>query len=136
MEDEYYKILGVRKGMPMAEIKKEYRKLAMKYHPDHNVGNDSAEKKFSEITMAFREIEIEARKYPDNFGIRVNYYDVLGVDMDASLEEINASYRAKVKDCEDDRGMSRTEMDERLHLINSAYDLLASSKEKVDPDDW
>ena len=49
---DYYKILGVDKKVPSGEIKKAYRKLARKYHPDMNPGDKEAEKKFKEINEA------------------------------------------------------------------------------------
>jgi len=48
----YYKILGVEKTASKDEIKKKYRKLAQKYHPDKNPGNKQAEEKFKEISEA------------------------------------------------------------------------------------
>lgn len=49
---DYYKILGVERNTSQDEIKKAYRKLAMKYHPDRNPGNKQAEEKFKEINEA------------------------------------------------------------------------------------
>ena len=49
---DYYKILGVDKNATEADIKKAYRKLAMKYHPDKNPGNKQAEERFKEINEA------------------------------------------------------------------------------------
>ena len=50
---DYYKILGVNKDADENEIKKAYRKLAIKYHPDKNLGNKEAEEKFKEINEAY-----------------------------------------------------------------------------------
>ena len=50
---EYYNILGVDKSANGDEIKKAYRKLAMKYHPDKNPEDRAAEKKFKQISEAY-----------------------------------------------------------------------------------
>ena len=50
---DYYEVLGVTKGVSEAELKKAYRKLAMKYHPDRNKGDADAEKKFKEAAEAY-----------------------------------------------------------------------------------
>ena len=49
----YYSVLGLSNGASDVEIKKGYRKLAMKYHPDRNEGNKKAEDKFKEISEAY-----------------------------------------------------------------------------------
>jgi len=50
---DYYEILGVAKGAEQAAIKKAYRKLAIKYHPDKNPDNKEAEEKFKEAAEAY-----------------------------------------------------------------------------------
>ena len=58
---DYYEVLGVSKTATDAEIKKAYRKLAMKYHPDYNPGDKEAEEKFKEINEA-NEVLSDAKK--------------------------------------------------------------------------
>jgi DnaJ-class molecular chaperone len=52
-QKDYYKVLGVSEKAPAEEIKKAYRKLAVKYHPDKNPGNKEAESKFKELSVAY-----------------------------------------------------------------------------------
>ncbi|MEX0833547.1 MAG: molecular chaperone DnaJ [Actinomycetota bacterium] len=52
-EKDYYKILGVPKNSSQADIKKAYRKLAQKFHPDANQGNKDAEERFKEVSSAY-----------------------------------------------------------------------------------
>lgn len=66
---DYYEVLGVDKNADDETIKKAYRKLAKKYHPDTNVGNAEAEKKFKEISEAYAVLsDKEKRKEYDQFG--------------------------------------------------------------------
>ncbi len=66
---DYYKILGVEKGASADDIKKSYRKLALKYHPDRNKGDKSAEEKFKEISEAYAVLsDDEKRRQYDTFG--------------------------------------------------------------------
>jgi molecular chaperone DnaJ len=65
-EKDFYKILGVAKDTPEAEIKKSYRKLARQFHPDSNPGDAKAEAKFKEISEAFSVLsDAEQRKEYD-----------------------------------------------------------------------
>ena len=66
---DYYKILGVDRNASESEIKKAYRKLAMKYHPDHTKGDKQAEEKFKEISEAYAVLsDKEKRKQYDTYG--------------------------------------------------------------------
>ncbi len=68
-ERDLYEILGVSRGAKTDEIKKAYRRLAKKYHPDVNPGNKPAEEKFKEVTAAFEVLSDEKRrKLYDEFG--------------------------------------------------------------------
>jgi len=68
---DYYKILGVDRNASPEEIKKVYRKLAMKYHPDRNPGNKNAEEKFKEINEAYEVLRDPQKR---------SRYDQLGAD--------------------------------------------------------
>ena len=52
-EQDYYEVLGVSKTATQDEIKKAYRRLAMKYHPDRNQGDKTAEEKFKAVGEAY-----------------------------------------------------------------------------------
>jgi len=69
MAKDYYNILGIQKGASQEEIKKAYRKLAHKYHPDKNPDDKEAEAKFKEVQQAYETLsDPQKRKMYDQFG--------------------------------------------------------------------
>src|SRR5215468_10087605 len=62
LEKDYYKTLGVQKTAKPAEIKKAYRDLARKHHPDANKGDAKAEERFKEITEAYNVLSDEKQR--------------------------------------------------------------------------
>ena len=68
---DYYKVLGVTKTASPEEIKKAYRKNAIKYHPDKNPGDPEAEKQFKKISEAYEVLSDERKK---------QVYDQYGAD--------------------------------------------------------
>ncbi len=69
MAEDYYKILGIEKSASADDIKKAYRKLALKWHPDKNPGNKAAEEKFKKINEAYAVLsDASKRQEYDTFG--------------------------------------------------------------------
>ena len=71
---DYYEVLGVEKGASAEDIKKAYRKNAMKYHPDRNPGDKTAEEKFKELGEAYEVLSDDDKR------ARYDQYGHAGVD--------------------------------------------------------
>ena len=74
----YYDILGVPKTATADEIKKAYRTLAFKYHPDRNQGNAAAEEKFKQISAAYDVLGDEAKRRQYDMGYSTDSYSTAG----------------------------------------------------------
>src|SRR6201995_5551437 len=76
---DYYDVLGVSKGADADEIKKAYRKMAIKYHPDKNEGDKAAEEKFKEAAEAYEVLSNpEKRQRYNQFGHAANAQSASG----------------------------------------------------------
>ena len=70
MKRDYYEVLGIDKNADASAIKKAYRKLAKKYHPDTNKDDPNAEQKFKEVTEAYSVLnDPEKKKLYDQYGM-------------------------------------------------------------------
>ena len=87
---DYYKILSVKKTATTGDIKKSYRKLAMKYHPDKNQGDELAESVFSDIAEAYNILSDPARRQEYN----QKKFNVYGKWQDEEPEVSQASIMA------------------------------------------
>ena len=89
-EDDYYGILGVDRNASQDEIKKAYRKLAMKYHPDRNPDDKTAEEKLKKINVAYEVLgDPEKRASYDRFGTA----DFEGIDMGGFGDVFSSIFR-------------------------------------------
>src|SRR6202008_4940821 len=76
---DYYDVLGVAKGADADEIKKAYRKMAIKYHPDKNPGDKQAEENFKEAAEAYEVLSNPEKKARyDQFGHAANAHSAAG----------------------------------------------------------
>lgn len=96
---DYYKILGVAKDASADDIKKAYRKMALKYHPDRNKGNKEAEEKFKQANEAYAVLsDAEKRQQYDTYGSagfsqRYSQEDIFrGADINSILREFGFNF--------------------------------------------
>ena len=88
-KQDYYKTLGIDQNASQDEIKRAYRKMAMKYHPDRNADNPEAEKRFKEVNEANDVLfDEEKRAAYDRFGHSAFEQGGQGGSGDAVLQSI------------------------------------------------
>ena len=95
---DYYEVLGVKKTSPEDEIKKAYRKLAMKHHPDRNSGNKQAEERFKDINEAYAVLSDKKKRAqydqfgPSGFSQRYSQEDIFrGFDVSDLFKDLGFS---------------------------------------------
>ena len=96
MAEDYYQVLGVDKKATADDIKKAYRKLALKWHPDKNPNNKAAEEKFKKISEAYAVLSDDKKRGEyDQFGSADQYrqqYSQEDIFRDVNLDEILRSF--------------------------------------------
>lgn len=127
---DYYEILGVSRNASEEEIKKAYRKLALKYHPDRNPGDKGSEEKFKEISEAYHVLaDSQKRAQYDQFG-HAAFGDggpfAGGFDFTAGFEDIFSDIFGEFFGTGTGRRRSRTQRGEDLR-----YNLTISFEEAV-----
>ena len=86
---DYYKILGVSPNASDEDIKKAYKKLAIKYHPDKNQGDKDAENKFKEISEAYTALTDPKKKYTSSNHFENFRWDGFKMNMDDYFSHFN-----------------------------------------------
>jgi molecular chaperone DnaJ len=126
---DYYEILGVSRSASLEEIKKAYRKLALKYHPDRNPGDKLAEEKFKEASEAYQVLsDPDRRAQYDRFGhaafdqggAGAGGFDFSGTNFEDLFDQIFGEFFGRPRT----RGRSRPRRGEDLR-----YDLEISFEE-------
>jgi len=142
---DYYEVLGVIKSASPEEIKKAYRKSALKYHPDKNKGDKAAEKKFKEAGEAYHVLSDKERRTSydqfghaafegaggrggfSNFDFSSTFSDIFGADIfDDFFEGFSGARGRRQRRSSDFRGE-----DLRYDLSTSLEDAYHGKKEEI-----
>ncbi len=126
MEQDHYKALGIREDANIHEVKRAYHAMAKMYHPDHNVGDDHASRKFREVNEAYATLQSQYNEY----------YKVLGVGHGASKTEIEYAYHQLSMKCQDASRRGDAEAIEKLRLLTKAYNAIKHEGENNPDDGW
>ena len=94
---DYYEVLGLKKGATEDEIKKAFRKMAMKYHPDRNPDDKEAEEKFKEVNEAYTILSDPDKKrlVESAMGCTDESFDDIMNDWNAKWAEALENYSAE-----------------------------------------
>jgi molecular chaperone DnaJ len=140
---DYYEILGVGRNASEDEIKKAYRKLALKYHPDRKPNDKAAEERFKEATEAYEVLkEPDARSRYDRFGHRGMQgfgfdFDVGGFDLSDALNIFSQAFGGSpfggIFDMGrgDRRGSARAGRDLKIKVSLGLEDVAMETKKKI-----
>jgi molecular chaperone DnaJ len=124
-DQNYYDLLGVAKTATTDDIKKSYRKLALKYHPDHNQGDKSSEETFKKISEAYATLSDDRkRNIYDNGGVQHrqhSYQDFMNIN----LEEIMNNFR---------QGSAQENLDLQTDVVIELKDAVYGTKVEVSLD--
>lgn len=133
MSKDYYKSLGVDKGATDDQIKKAYRKMAMKYHPDKNSGDAQAEAKFKEVAEAYDVLSTPDKKANyDRFGTTENFSGGGGFGHGFDMNDIFSQF-GDIFGSFGGRQQQRQKRgaDLRLRLVLTIEDILKGAKKKI-----
>ena len=136
MLKDYYKILEVSPSASSIDIKKSYRRLALRYHPDKNVGNNIYESKFKEITEAYQVLSNLRQR--QEYNIKVNIFNIAQkrkpptpIVTAASILHQAVEFRKKIAVLDPERMNKRALYQHIQHLLGRQY--VAVLQQQHDP---
>jgi len=136
MSTNYYEILEIDKNATAEQIKKAFRKLSLKWHPDKNQGSKEAEEKFKEINKAYQILsDPETRNIYDIYGEEFESMGAGGNDTSANADEIRREFaKAEAQKQELKKQMLTVEMQSLsiLLVINEFLEYIRITENDLD----